>query len=271
MTHGETGRDGGCLGTAYSERAADCRRAALHAARPFQDLRLSAGAEPGQALCPDVAGAGAGRVAGKRSAACSSPSASSRGSSRSSSRAKWLSPTSWPMRRAPSFPYANGGEGAVLYCFVFLYLAFAGGGVWALDRMRKWIGSRCRPGASRPELHQSLLLPSSTNACSWLLRFAETRRPVRWPPPLDNRRDPAHLDTNGAAEHHRELVPSPSLAGLRPPSLRAKLIRCLPGYERLRVPGALRRSFSPQKFSLRSRTNPVHSSPDRPFAPLRRL
>jgi putative oxidoreductase len=34
------------------------------------------------------------------------------------------------------FPYSNGGELAVLYCFVFLYLAFAGGGPWALDRMR---------------------------------------------------------------------------------------------------------------------------------------
>jgi putative oxidoreductase len=42
------------------------------------------------------------------------------------------------MAHAPRgfFPYANGGSLAVLYCFVFLYLAFAGGGPWALDRMR---------------------------------------------------------------------------------------------------------------------------------------
>lgn len=43
------------------------------------------------------------------------------------------------MAHAPRgfIPYVNGGELAVLYCFVFLYLAFAGGGVWALDRWRE--------------------------------------------------------------------------------------------------------------------------------------
>jgi putative oxidoreductase len=34
------------------------------------------------------------------------------------------------------FPLLNGGELAILYCFVFLYLAFAGGGAWSLDRRR---------------------------------------------------------------------------------------------------------------------------------------
>ena len=34
------------------------------------------------------------------------------------------------------FPLLNGGDAAVLYCFVFLYLAFAGGGEWSLDRLR---------------------------------------------------------------------------------------------------------------------------------------
>ena len=33
------------------------------------------------------------------------------------------------------FPAANGGEAAILYCFVFLYLAAAGPGAWALDRI----------------------------------------------------------------------------------------------------------------------------------------
>ena len=33
------------------------------------------------------------------------------------------------------FPLANKGELAVLYCFVFLYLAVAGGGPLSLDRM----------------------------------------------------------------------------------------------------------------------------------------
>lgn len=31
------------------------------------------------------------------------------------------------------FPLVSQGEGAVLYCFVFLYFAAAGGGPWSLD------------------------------------------------------------------------------------------------------------------------------------------
>jgi putative oxidoreductase len=31
------------------------------------------------------------------------------------------------------FPGLNGGDAAVLYCFVFLYLAAAGGGPWSVD------------------------------------------------------------------------------------------------------------------------------------------
>jgi putative oxidoreductase len=31
------------------------------------------------------------------------------------------------------FPILNNGDGAVLYCFIFLYLAFAGAGPWSLD------------------------------------------------------------------------------------------------------------------------------------------
>jgi putative oxidoreductase len=30
-------------------------------------------------------------------------------------------------------PILNGGESAVLFCFVFLYLVFAGAGAWSLD------------------------------------------------------------------------------------------------------------------------------------------
>jgi putative oxidoreductase len=33
-------------------------------------------------------------------------------------------------------PQLNGGEGAVLYCFIFLFLAAAGGGAWSVDAMR---------------------------------------------------------------------------------------------------------------------------------------
>ena len=33
------------------------------------------------------------------------------------------------------FPIANGGESAVLFCFIFLYIATSGGGKWALDNL----------------------------------------------------------------------------------------------------------------------------------------
>ncbi len=40
---------------------------------------------------------------------------------------------------APSslYPLVNGGELAALYCWVFLYVAFAGPGAWSLDGMMR--------------------------------------------------------------------------------------------------------------------------------------
>jgi putative oxidoreductase len=35
------------------------------------------------------------------------------------------------------FPMLNAGESAVLFCFVFLYLFFAGPGPWSIDAMMK--------------------------------------------------------------------------------------------------------------------------------------
>ena len=35
------------------------------------------------------------------------------------------------------FPILNGGGEAILYCFVFLYIACAGPGPWSLDAQRK--------------------------------------------------------------------------------------------------------------------------------------
>jgi len=35
------------------------------------------------------------------------------------------------------FPLLNGGEAAILYCFIFLYFVVAGAGVWSLDQLRK--------------------------------------------------------------------------------------------------------------------------------------
>ena len=37
--------------------------------------------------------------------------------------------------RSP-FPVLNGGDAAILYCFVFLYIAFAGPGRWSVDASR---------------------------------------------------------------------------------------------------------------------------------------
>ena len=41
------------------------------------------------------------------------------------------------------WPIRNMGELAVIYCFVFLYLAAAGGGPWSLERL--WQRNRYRP------------------------------------------------------------------------------------------------------------------------------
>ena len=51
------------------------------------------------------------------------------------------------MAHAPRgfFPLLNGGELAIVYCFVFLYLWVAGGGEWSLDRLR---ASKSAPAAS---------------------------------------------------------------------------------------------------------------------------
>lgn len=35
------------------------------------------------------------------------------------------------------WPMVNGGELAVIYCFVYLYFVFAGGGDWSVDRLRR--------------------------------------------------------------------------------------------------------------------------------------
>ena len=48
------------------------------------------------------------------------------------------------------FPINNRGDNVVLFCFVMLYLAFAGGGMWAIDH---WIATRreANPISSRHE------------------------------------------------------------------------------------------------------------------------
>jgi putative oxidoreductase len=34
------------------------------------------------------------------------------------------------------FPLSNGGDAAILFCFIFLYLVFAGPGAWSVDGAR---------------------------------------------------------------------------------------------------------------------------------------
>ena len=42
------------------------------------------------------------------------------------------------------FPVLNGGDAAILYCFVFLFMTAAGGGAWSLDNLLR------RRGTTRP-------------------------------------------------------------------------------------------------------------------------
>jgi putative oxidoreductase len=44
------------------------------------------------------------------------------------------------------FPVLNGGDAAILYCFVFLYLAAAGGGAWSLDNAVRNKAKFAEPG-----------------------------------------------------------------------------------------------------------------------------
>jgi putative oxidoreductase len=46
------------------------------------------------------------------------------------------------MAHAPQnfFPVLNQGDSAILYCFIFLYFFFAGGGAWSVDAARGGTG-----------------------------------------------------------------------------------------------------------------------------------
>ena len=57
------------------------------------------------------------------------------------------------------FPIVNGGELAVLYCFVFLTFSAIGGGRYSLDHA---IGSRHKPKPSQVRMEKTTLTPIST-------------------------------------------------------------------------------------------------------------
>ena len=52
------------------------------------------------------------------------------------------------MRISPRsfFPLVNGGEAAILFCFIFLYIFVAGGGAWSLTGCARLAGT----DAARP-------------------------------------------------------------------------------------------------------------------------
>jgi putative oxidoreductase len=57
------------------------------------------------------------------------------------------------------FPIANGGDGAILYCFIFFYFAFAGPGPWSVDAL--WQNGSSRSShASRRRSGQAIRAPA---------------------------------------------------------------------------------------------------------------
>ena len=61
------------------------------------------------------------------------------------------------------FPVINGGVGAALYCWIFFYLAFAGGGPWSLDALI------ARAGARRDAADTRAALPTSSRTSRCLV------------------------------------------------------------------------------------------------------
>jgi putative oxidoreductase len=49
------------------------------------------------------------------------------------------------------FPQLNGGDAAILYCFIFFYFVFAGAGPWSLDA---WLKTRRGSGAGAGRLER---------------------------------------------------------------------------------------------------------------------
>ena len=56
------------------------------------------------------------------------------------------------------FPLVNGGEAAILFCFIFLALAVIGAGEWSIDKMRaknrSHVWGYAAPGGERPGLDE---------------------------------------------------------------------------------------------------------------------
>ena len=61
------------------------------------------------------------------------------------------------------WPVLNGGDAAILYCFVFLFIACAGGGAWSLDRVL-WRAPRAPSARATQPAALARQAPSSRNA-----------------------------------------------------------------------------------------------------------
>jgi uncharacterized membrane protein YphA (DoxX/SURF4 family) len=57
-------------------------------------------------------------------------------------------PLQWADGPRALFPILNGGELAALYCFVFLFIAAQGSGIWSLDALRAAESSEADRSAS---------------------------------------------------------------------------------------------------------------------------
>jgi putative oxidoreductase len=76
------------------------------------------------------------------------------------------------------FPVLNNGVPPVLFCFLFLYMTFAGAGAWSLDALlsrKKWLEME-RPDWGRPEPELELVPPP--------MQPRQPRQPLQPRPPL---------------------------------------------------------------------------------------
>src|SRR5262249_24817200 len=86
------------------------------------------------------------------------------------------------------WPLLNDGEGAVLYCFIFLYLASTGGGPWSFDCLLR------KPQRSSSFLPLRLETPITGSELSATLPLSDYGRVARNPGGI--RRDSIGIEVN---------------------------------------------------------------------------
>ena len=111
------------------------------------------------------------------------------------------------------WPIISGGDLAAFYCFMFLYLAAAGGGAWSLDTL--WRRARKESGGFLSAWEpQALSILRIVSAFLFLLHGTEDILGIPWPPDEEPFAGPDFSSPNGIA-HLIETVFGPLLlAGL---------------------------------------------------------